>query len=265
MVADPPRPDELDIRWALRQRGGSRGGAGSVGVLDRSVAILDAVENGARSFTAIVEATGLTPPTAHRLIRALEDHRLLFHVGGLGYALGPRLLALATAAVRQLPIRDLAHPVLEGLARSTGESAQLFVRNGDKRVCVDSIESSQELRTIVAVGASLPLTKGSAGKIFLAWMTGRERDRLVASSDEPGRLGTQLITTARRGWADSLGERQPGVASVSAPVFGPGGMLVAAVSVSGPATRLGANRAKRYAPAVVEAAREIERAMGYQA
>ena len=115
------------------------------------------------------------------------------------------------------------------------------------------------------MGASLPLTKGSAGKIFLAWMAGLERGRLVASSDEPDRLATQLLTTARRGWADSVGEREPGVASVSAPVFGPGGTLVAAVSVSGPATRLGATSAKRYAPAVVEAAREIERVMGYQA
>ena len=66
----------------------------------------------------------------------------------------------------------------------------------------------------------------------------------------------------QRGWADSIGEREEGVASVSAPVFGPGGSLSAAVSVSGPSSRVGAMRAKRYAPTVVEAAREIERAMG---
>jgi DNA-binding IclR family transcriptional regulator len=261
MVADD---DELRIRWALRQPRGPSGG-GTVGVLDRALAILDVVEHGSRSFTAIVEATGLTRPTAHRLIRALERHGLLFHVGGLGYALGPRLLALAATAMRELPLRDLARPALEHLARSTGESAQLFVRDGDRRICVDSVESAHELRTIVDVGASLPLTRGSAGKVFLAWTNDDRRDRIVAESDEADRLGTQLLTTARRGWADSVGEREPGVASVSAPVFGPGGMLVAAVSVSGPATRLGANRAKRNAPAVVEAAREIERAMGYQA
>jgi DNA-binding IclR family transcriptional regulator len=236
-----------------------------VGVLDRAVAILDAVEEGSRSFTAIVETTGLTRPTAHRLIRALENHGLLFRVGGLGYALGPRLLGMAATAMRELPLRDLAGPALEHLARSTGESAQLFVREGDRRICVDSVESAYELRTIVDVGASLALTKGSGGKVFLAWMHGDQRDRLIAESEEPERLATQLLTTARRGWADSVGEREPGVASVSAPVFGPNGLLLAAVSVSGPATRLGANHARRYAPAVVEAAREIERAMGYQA
>jgi DNA-binding IclR family transcriptional regulator len=265
MVADRANDDELRIRWALRQDGVRPTGGGTVGVLDRAVAILAAVEQGSRSFTAIVEATGLTRPTAHRLIRALERHGLLFHVGGLGYALGPRLLALAATAMRELPLRDLARPALEHLARSTGESAQLFVREGDRRICVDSVESAHELRTIVDVGSSLPLTKGSAGKVFLAWMQGPERDPLVAEGDDPDRLATQLTTTARRGWADSVGEREPGVASVSAPIFAPDDVLLAAVSVSGPATRLGANRAKRYAPAVVEAAREIERAMGYQA
>lgn len=226
-----------------------------VGVLDRSVAILDAVDRGARSYTAIVEATGLTRSTAHRLIRSLETHGFLFHVGGLGYALGPRLLSLAATAARELPLRALARPALERLARTTGESAQLYVRDGDRRVCIDTVESAQELRTIVDIGAALPLTKGSAGKVFLAWST-------VTDLDIPETLATQLITTRRRGWADSVGEREAGVASVSAPVFGPGGTLLAAVSVSGPASRLGALRAKRYAPAVLEAARAIER---YQA
>jgi len=251
------------VRWALRaqdhaavaaRRSGARPPLATtpVGVLDRSVAILEAVEDGARSFTAIVEATGLTRPTAHRLIGALEDHGLLFHVGGMGYALGPRLIGLASAAMRELPLRELARPALERLARSTGESAQLFVRDGDRRICVDTVESDQELRTIVDVGASLPLTKGSAGKVFLAW--GRP------PGDEPidDRLVQQIATTSRRGWADSVGEREAGVASVSAPIFGPAGDLLAAISVSGPASRLGALRAKTYAPAVVEAAREVE-------
>jgi DNA-binding IclR family transcriptional regulator len=224
--------------------------ASPVGVLDRSVAILEAVERGERSFRAIVAATGLPKPTAHRLIGSLEQHGFLFHVGGLGYALGPRLLQLASAAARELPLRQLARPVLERLARTTGESAQLFIRRGDERVCVDAVESASELRTIVPVGASLPLDKGSAGRVFLAW------GRAPEDHDVSG-----LLTTRRRGWADSYGEREKGVASVSAPVFGPLGELLAAVSISGPQMRL-AGQGKRYGPAVVEAAREIETLLG---
>jgi DNA-binding IclR family transcriptional regulator len=233
-----------------------------VGVLDRSVAILAAVEAGARSFTEIVTTTGLTRPTAHRLIRGLEEHGLLLYVGGFGYALGPRLLALSASAMRELPLRDLAHPALERLSRTTGESAQLYVRDGDRRVCIDAVESDSELRTIVEVGAVLPLTAGSAGKVFLAWASPPDQERLVAAAARPDRLRTHLRTTLRRGWAESVGEREPGVASVSAPVFGPMEVLLAAVSVSGPASRLGNLRAKRYAPAVTAAAREIEGALG---
>src|SRR6185503_4418893 len=126
-----------------------------VGVLDRAIDVIDAVESGARSFTAIAEATGLTKPTAHRMINALAAHGFLMHVGGVGYALGPRLLNLATTAMRELPLRQLA--------RSTGESAQLYVRDGNRRICVDAVESENELRTIVPIGASLPLGRGSAG------------------------------------------------------------------------------------------------------
>jgi DNA-binding IclR family transcriptional regulator len=233
-----------------------------VGVLDRCAAILGAVEDGARTFTDVVEATGLTRPTAHRLIQGLEEHGFLAVIGGFGYVLGPRLLALAATAVRDLPLRELAHPALERLARSTGESAQLFVRDGDRRVCIDTAESESELRTIVEIGASLPLTKGSAGAVFLAWAGEHDRARLVQAAEDPERLERKLITTRRRGWADSVAERAPGVASVSAPIAGPDGALLAVVSVSGPAARLAQLRAKRYAPAVLEAAREIEGALG---
>jgi DNA-binding IclR family transcriptional regulator len=234
-----------------------------VGTLDRALDVLDAVEAGARSFTDIVRATGLTRPTAHRMIRALEAHGLLMHVGGHGFALGTRLLRLAESASRNLPLRDLAHPALERLARATGESAQLYVRDGHARLCVDSVESESELRTIVNVGASLPLTRGSAGKVFLAWAGGPDVATVTADLDRDARdrLLRQLATTKRRGWADSIGEREEGVASVSGPVFDVHGALTAVVSVSGPANRIGQLRGRHYAPAVTAAAREVAAAM----
>ena len=225
-----------------------------VGVLDRAIDVLDAVEAGARSFTAIADATGLTKPTSHRMITALQAHGLLMHVDGVGYALGPRLLDLASTALRELPLRQLAHPALEQLARTTGESAQLYVRHGDRRICVDAVESENELRTIVQVGASLPLERGSAGKVFLAW--GPPSDEDVED------IVQSIAATRRRGWADSYGEREAGVASVSAPIFGPHDHLLAAISVSGPRSRLAPLRAKRYGPAIVAAAKQVERLLG---
>jgi DNA-binding IclR family transcriptional regulator len=238
-------------------------------VLDRCVAIMDAVERGARSHTMVMEATGLTRTTAHRLLKGLELHGLVEYQGGHGYRLGPRLLRLASSSLYDISLRDVAHSALERLANVTGESAQLFVLSAEERVCVDSVQSSSELRTSVPVGAALPLTAGSAGKVFMAWTPepGRSdlvrRARALTEATPTGdRLYQQLATARRLGWASSSGEREPGVGSVSAPVLGRSGELIAVVSISGPTSRIKRNSAKQFAPAVMAAAREIERALG---
>lgn len=235
--------------------------AGSgIGTLDRAVEVLGAVEAGAHRFTAIVRATGLPRATVHRLVRALEHHGFLAHLPELGYRLGPRLLRLANEAMRELPLPVVAHPVLERLVRATGESAQLFTRLGDARVCIDAVESMHELRTIVPVGASLPLSAGSAAKVLL--VSAPDRDRHVRRASDPERFARDVELARARGWAASSGERQAGVASVSAPILGPYDLVLAAVSLSGPATRFGKTAARRYASAVVGAARQIEEALG---
>jgi DNA-binding IclR family transcriptional regulator len=242
-----------------------------VGVLDRSVAILEAVERGARSFTDIQAATGFVKPTTHRLLASLEAHGFLTFIAGHGYAFGPRLLRFGTTAMRDLPLRDLARPALVRLAEVTGESAQLYVLGGDRRICVDAVESTNELRTIVAPGAILPLMTGSGGTILMAFCPQPELEWILQRAGEripperiPDNLMQRIATARRRGWANSIGEREDGVASVSAPVRDLHGALIGAVSVSGPDRRLGRVAAKRLAPAVMAAATEIERAMGHR-
>ncbi len=201
-----------------------------IGVLDKAVSVLDAIEGGPRTLAALVEATGLSRATAHRLAVALEVHGLLSRDTSGRFTLGPRLSAL------DLPV--LARPALEALRDRTGESAQLYVRRGDRRLCVASLESPHGLRTIVPVGVSLPLTVGSAGKVL-----GGDADAL------------------RQGWAQSVEERERGVASVSAPVRDASGAVTAAVSVSGPIERTTRAPGRRYSAAVVEAARAVEAAL----
>src|SRR3954466_2194494 len=92
-------------------------------------------------------------------------------------------------------IRETAPPTLTELSENTGESSQLYVKMGDRRVCVASSESTNELRTIVDVGAALPLTAGSAGKIFLGYATEIERERLLR--DIPPMTGSTLTDPER--------------------------------------------------------------------
>jgi DNA-binding IclR family transcriptional regulator len=241
-----------------------------VGVLDKCVAILASVEGGARSLTELVEGTGLSRPTLHRLATALEAHGLLAREGPARWRLGLRLLALGSTAARSMPIREAARPALQALRAATGESAQLYVREGDTRVCIEVAESERELRTIVPLGASLPITAGSAGKVFMAWAPEEDRERLLArvprltpaTPIDPKRIRAELARIRARGWSESVAEREAGVASVSAPVLDATGALVAAVSVSGPIERTGRSPGRRYAEAVMEAARAIEAALG---
>lgn len=203
-----------------------------VGVLDKAITILDVLESGPLGLAALAETTGLPRATAHRLAHALELHGLVGRDREGRFELGPRMAgrSLVQAAI----------PVLEHLRDATGESSQLYVPRNGGRLCVATIESPHGLRTIVPVGALLPLDVGSAGKVL--------------RGDE---------ASLKRGWAQSVEEREKGVASVSAPVRRDG-VVVAAVSVSGPIDRTTRTPGKRYSTDVVAAAARLEEALGWR-
>lgn len=210
-------------------------------LLDRTLAVLHACEEGSVTLAELVERTGLARATAHRLATALCERGLLRRDDGR-FRLGPTLARLGAAAAGGPPLAVSGRPALEALRDATGESVQLYVRRGDERVCVVSLESPHSLRTIVPVGAVLPLERGSAGRV------------LRRASVSPG------------GWVESVEEREPGVASVSAAVRdlrpGGGGAVVAAVSVSGPVERTSRSPGRRYGETVARAAAAVQRAAG---
>src|SRR3954447_15854853 len=139
-----------------------------VGVIDKAVVVLAALEASPRSLGELVAETGFSRATAHRLAVALEAHGLLRRDDDGRFALGVRLIALGRAAAEAIPLAGAALPALTALRDETAESVQLYVRDGDRRVCIAALESPHGLRTIVAMGASLPLDVGSAGRILSA-------------------------------------------------------------------------------------------------
>lgn len=217
-------------------------------MLDKSVAMLAFLSGGGpATLSEVVEGTGLPRPTAHRLLSALETHHLVSRRDGR-YVLGLRLLGWGNRAAG-VGLVERARPVLEGLRDQSGESTQLYVREGGHRVCVAAVERVTGLRDTVPVGAVMPLSRGSAGKVLLAFAPGGVDD---------GPDAAELRGIRVRGWAESVAEREAGVASVSAPVFGEEGRLRAAVSASGPISRLGESPGQRLSNLVLGAAREIE-------
>lgn len=206
-----------------------------VGVLDKAVALLHALEErGALGLADLLAAVGLPRATTHRLAVALEHHGLVRRDNEGRFELGLGLVGLGRAAAERLPVATAALPAMEALRDRTGESVQLYVLEGSGRRCVVSLQSTHGLRWIVPEGALLPLERGSAGRVLTA---------------PPGRRNP--------GWVESVEEREKGVASVSAPVYGGSGAVIAALSVSGPVERLTRSPGRLLGKVVVAAAADI--------
>ncbi len=203
-----------------------------VGVLDKAMVVMRVVSDAPRGLAELQASTGLPRATAHRLASALEVHGLLRRDASGRFELGHGLVALGQLSANRFPLVDVARPVATALRDATGEAVQVFVREGSQRRCVLSLESAHGLRWIVPEGSLLPIEVGSSGRLL---------------EGEP----------ARNGWMQSVGEREAGVASVSAPIHTADGAIIGALSVSGPVERLTKQPGKRFGTMIVAAASEI--------
>ncbi|RNE48331.1 IclR family transcriptional regulator [Corynebacterium alimapuense] len=225
-------------------------------VLDRAVAIMAAVAPRPLSLTELCEATDLPRATTHRLASALETHRILARNVDGRWTTGPALASLGAGGQDQLI--DAAIPIMSTLVDTTGESVQLYQLNGTSRSCIASQEPPSGLQNTVPVGSQLPLTSGSAAKIFLAHGSPQLRETLLIDAA----FSPEEVAIAReRGWSESVAERELGLASVSAPVFSSAGAFVAVLSVSGPAERLRPHPGQKWSSQLVAAARRLSESL----
>ena len=195
-----------------------------VGVLDKSMAIVDLCERQPASASDIARELDLTVSTAHRLAAALTAHGLLQRDAAGLYRLGRRFVTSRVA--------ELAQPVLDRLTEDTMESSQLWVVRGEDRLCVASVITEAELRVVMDPGARLPLADGGSAALALQ-----------------GKVRSE-------GWAESMNTRTPGLGSVSAPVI-VRGEPVAAVSVVAPLLRMTKSPGETFGEQVLGAAADI--------
>ena len=195
-----------------------------VGVLDKSMAIVDLCERQPASASDIARELDLTVSTAHRLAAALTAHGLLQRDAAGLYRLGRRFVTSRVA--------ELAQPVLDRLTEDTMESSQLWVVRGEDRLCVASVITEAELRVVMDPGARLPLADGGSAALALQ-----------------GKVRSE-------GWAESMNTRTPGLGSVSAPVI-VRGEPVAAVSVIAPLLRMTKSPGESFGRQVLVAAADI--------
>ena len=225
-----------------------------IGVLDKAVGVLHTIAESPCGLAELCDRTGLPRATAHRLAAGLEVHRLLARDGDGRWRLGPAVSELAAQASD--PLLAASASVLPRLRDISGESVQLYRRDGTWRICIAAVEPPAGLRDTVPVGARLPMTAGSGAKVLLAYSDDATRQAVLPTAKFSDRA---LAEVRRRGWAQSAAEREPGVASVSAPVRDARGMVIAAISVSGPIDRMGRRPGARWAADLLAAADALTR------
>jgi len=231
MNAKVPEPESADRGTGIQ-------------VIARAVAVLRALkgEPGGLSLAQIAERVDLPRSTVQRIVRALQTERMVIASGtGSGIQLGPELHALAEAA--RYSTVDILRPVLQDIARETGETVDLSVLRGQMLVFIDQVPGSKRLRTVSQVGEEFPLTTTANGKACLALMPEAEATRLVlaewARAGTPGDLTALLAELGQvrlSGIAQDLDQHTVGICAVGIGFRNWKGDLFA-VSIPTPSTR----------------------------
>ncbi len=227
-----------------------------------------------RSVDDVARQVGLSRSNAHRTLQTLAHAGYVERdpVGG-SYRSTMKLFSLGLRQLGQLDVRKMATPYIEDLARDTGETVHLSVLDGLEVIYIDKIDSVQPIRAYSMIGGRAPAYAVATGKALLAAERADHLDRFdgtlqrhTASTIVDRRvLKADLARAARLGYAINRGEWRDGVGGVAAPVFNGFGKPVAAIGISGPLDRLTMQRMKAWAPAVMTAAADLSRDLGYLA
>jgi DNA-binding IclR family transcriptional regulator len=219
-----------------------------VAAVDRALTIASALAqaNATLTLAELARVTGMYKSTLLRLLASLQRSGLVVHRADKRYALGPQAFLFGRAFDQTYGLREGIHPVLEWLVEHGTESASFHVIHGkETRLCLFRINSNHSTLDHVREGDVLPLDKGAGGRALLAFAS------QGASTPAP------LVFT-------SFGERDPLCGAAASPVFGPSGLLLGVLSLSGPLERFSELAVQRMSGLLLSAAETATRSLGGQ-
>ena len=243
--------------------------------LNRAVQILDCFspehsDLGVREVARMLE---LSTSATGRIMLAMKDLGILNQNPATKmYSIGARSLVWAGIYLATCDIRVVALPYMEDLHRTTRETISLYILDGFERVCVERLESPQNVRIIARIGRRMPLYAGSAGKAFLAFMPEKQRQEILASIDlvpitantivDKEILRNELVKIRSDGCSVSHGEWDPEASGVAAPIFGQRDEVIGVITISGPTQRFTSQIIQDYCQLIKKIAHQISVAMG---
>lgn len=223
-----------------------------VAAVDRAFSIIAALEASSmpRNLSEISRQTGLYKSTILRILQSLQTAGYVVRIDESKYALGPTIMQLGLAYERANPLRHLFLPVMQRLVDAGSESPSFHIRQtADERLCLFRVNSNHSTLDRVHTGDRLPMDRGAAGKVLLAF-------------DEEPAHGAEMEAIRRDCIAVSLGERDKFCAGVAAPVFSQRNRLLGALSFSGPRERFTPADVERMKDTILSAARELTAELG---
>jgi len=247
----------------------------SVGVISKVLLILEALQGSSAGLglKAICDLTGIHKSTAHRFLKHLERERYLIRTQAGAYLIGPRLSQMSTRGNQGATLQAVARPILWELWKSTQETVNLAVLDQGTVLYVDVIESPHEFRLSSRVGTRRSLHVTALGKALAAFLPAEAQENILSTiTFHPATPRTimnllqfrqELEKIRRQGYAVDDEEAVQGARCVSAPILNSDREPIAAVSISGPVTRVSPNQVAMLAGAATSAARAISAAMGF--
>jgi DNA-binding IclR family transcriptional regulator len=219
-----------------------------VTAVSRALRLLEAfgMSDAQLTLAELSRRTGMHKTTALRIARTLAHDNYMVQKEDGSWRLGRAAGWLGACYQATFDVHDVVEPVLRDLTVQTGESASFYVREGNQRTCLARVDGPRTIRHHVRVGLGLPLELGAPGRVILAFS---------------GEAGEPYESIRQRGYHLSLGEREPEVSSVSAPVFGLHWRLLGSVCISGPTARLSEPRLLELAQTVIQAANQLSYAL----
>ncbi len=215
----------------------------------------------------------MSSSAAGRLMLAMKELGILIqNPATKNYSIGARPLAWAGIYLSTCDIRSVALPYMEDLHRTTQETISLYILDGNERVCIERLESPQNVRIVARIGRRLPLYAGSAGKVFLAFLPEARREEILATETmapftantvvDKDLLREELKEIRHKGWAASHGEWMAEASGVAAPIFDRSEDVVGVITISGPTQRFKEDVINKYCQILTTNAALISFAMG---
>ncbi len=242
----------------------------------RAIRVLEAIAtcHAPPQLADICKTAGLPKPTVFRILSTLEQAGLVGREpGSKRYHCGPRMNDLAGQALLSSPSRSARRGILEELVEQVGETCNLTVACGNSVLCLDRVETAWPLKTTIRAGSRVPIHSSASGKLFLAYLPRRSRERLVRqlpllghtrnTLTDPIRLFEELERVREQGFSTENEEYLTGFCCVAVPVQDADGRVVAALSIHAPVSRLPIPQALELLPELQSASEAMSQTLDW--